>query len=88
MTALIGGEIMMGSRIGRELEAMTRRESILIVLATRFTDEVAKSFADAVGSVDDPANLSQLHRLAILCKHPDEFGDALPPPVARPRRRR
>jgi hypothetical protein len=90
--ALIGREIMMESRIGREMRDIGRveqtRELVLAVLEFRFGAEVAHGFAESVNAVDDLAQLNELHGLAIRCQGPDEFRTGLLPPATRPRRRR
>ncbi len=91
--ALIGREIMMESKVLRDVERNGQlkqvRQDVLRVLAVRFDPTTAESFAERVGEFDDLDQLADLHLLAIRCTSPEEFRAALTEPSrSRPTRRR
>ena len=82
--ALIGREIMMESKVIRDVERVGQvkqvRQDVLTVLAIRFDQITAQSFAEKISEFDDLGPLADLHRLAVRCASPDEFRTALPEP--------
>jgi hypothetical protein len=88
---LIGREIMMETKVIRDVERNGQvkqvRLDVLTVLAIRFDEPTAHSFAERLNDFDDLAQLAELHRLAIRCTTPDEFLTTLPQPLVRQRGR-
>lgn len=58
---------------------LAQREAVLAALQERFGDRAGDEFAAAVNAIDDPAELTRLHRLAVRCARLDEFRAALSP---------
>jgi hypothetical protein len=55
----------------------TRRTDILYVLGLRFGVKAVKEFEEAVNRVEDLEQLSELHKLAAICRRISRFRSAI-----------